>query len=155
MSQTAHYREQHAEIMDLVGQIQALLDPVTLVAQSQQAWQLLIQLSGKLSIHLAAEDLQLYPQCQRSSHAPLRVLGERFARDMQPISRTFTAYAMKWRGSMSIASNPKGFIADTQQVFSALGERVHQEETVLYVALDEGPEDCLVAVPSYATSGSV
>lgn len=62
MAATDNFRKQHAEIIEIVKQIEPALVPQNLSANPASIKPLLTSLMGKLSVHLAMEDNALYPR---------------------------------------------------------------------------------------------
>jgi len=138
MATTDLYRKQHADLVNLVGQIVTKLDAGKLKgADAAPTADLLKALAGKLIIHLAAEDQQLYPKMAKSSDKIVAATAKRFQQEMGGLKAAFEAYYGKWSMAKAIQSDPPGFIAATKGVFDALGKRVQRENTELYPLADK------------------
>lgn len=139
MRNTERYREQHTEIMRLAGDLSKRLIPANLAVDGSEARAILADLSGKLFVHLAAEDNVLYPKLLKSPDPAARALAQRFAADMQPISKAFKAYAVRWGNARTIQADAQAFIKETREMLGAYGERVRREHAELYSLADSLP----------------
>lgn len=137
MSYTERYRAQHAEIMRLATELGRHLTPDALQRDASAPRAVLAELSGKLLVHLAAEDNVLYPRMLKSSDAKARALAQRFIDEMQPISKAFKDYAVRWGSARAIQSGAEAFIHETREILAALGERVRREHAELYALADK------------------
>jgi iron-sulfur cluster repair protein YtfE (RIC family) len=61
MSATGKYRAQHEELLELASKISARLDVEAISLDPGRVKNMISQLMGKLSYHLAMEDELLYP----------------------------------------------------------------------------------------------
>lgn len=136
MSKTERYRTQHGEIMRLAGDLERELVSKTLAADAGKAREVLSQLTGKLLVHLAAEDNLLYPQLLKSSESATRSVAERFSAEMKPISESFKSYASRWASARTIQTDAEGFVKETRAICKALGERIRREHAELYPLAD-------------------
>jgi hypothetical protein len=139
MSRTHRYRHQHTEIMRLATQLGDHLVPSQLAADGAEARRILSELSGKLIVHLAAEDNLLYPQLLNSRDLAARKLARRFLNEMGPLADAFKDYAVRWGILKRIQSKPEQFAEETQAIIKTLSERILRENTELYPLAD----DCL------------
>jgi hypothetical protein len=139
VSNTERYRGQHAEIMRLASDLKRRLIPASLAADCAPVHTILGQLGGKLFVHLAAEDSVLYPKLLRSPDTTIREVAQDFVDEMQPISKAFKAYAIRWGTSRAIQSDVQGFITETRKILAALDERMRCEHTDLYALVDQMP----------------
>ena len=137
MSATAIYRKQHAELVELIQAIAGNLDESALAnGAAADASEMLTKLAGKLLVHLAAEDYGLYPKMIESGNGEAVSTAKQYQDEMGGLKEAFTGYYAKWNGAEKIRADAAGFIAETQGVFKALGERVQKENTVLYPLAD-------------------
>ncbi|HEV2270463.1 MAG TPA: hemerythrin domain-containing protein [Steroidobacteraceae bacterium] len=136
MSNTERYRAQHAEIMRLATDLKRHLSPAALAADPGPARHILSELSGKLLMHLAAEDNVLYPQMLKSTDAKARALAQRFVAEMQPITDAFKQYAVRWANAKSIQAGAESFVRETNRIMTVLNERIRREHTELYSLAD-------------------
>lgn len=136
MGHTDRYRQQHAEIMRLAVEIGKRLEPATLVNSAAEVRKLLSEMSGKIIVHLAAEDTVLYPLLQKSKDPSTKALAARFAAEMGPIAQAFQNYAVRWGMESEIRSKPDAFASETKAIVKALSERIRKENTELYPLAD-------------------
>ena len=137
MSTTKMYRDQHAELVEVIQDIADKLDPTSLAnGGATEATALLKVLAGKLLLHLAAEDKHLYPNLITSTDSELATTAKQFQDEMGGLKGAFQAYYGKWNTPEAVQGDPAGFIEHTQGVFEALGTRVEKENTVLYPLAD-------------------
>lgn len=137
MSHTDRYRQQHSEIMRLATDLGKKLVPSQLAVGASDARRLLSELSGKFIVHLAAEDMLLYPMMLKCKDASAQALAKRFAVDMQPMAQAFKDYAVRWNAAAEIQKNPEGFTNETRGIIKALSERIRKENTELYPLADK------------------
>ena len=136
MARTDNLREQHKDIVKIVTDISGLLSPEK-IKDASEVHKLLLALSGKLKMHLAAEDKVLYPYLLKSKDANVHNVAKQFIDEMGSIGTAFEGYINKWKIKTEIEKNASGFIADTQGLFGVLGARVGKEESVLYPMADK------------------
>jgi len=136
VSNTERYRAQHAEILRLASDLKRHLSPATLAADAGPARHILSELSGKLLMHLAAEDNVFYPQMLRSADTKTRALTRRFVAEMHPIADAFKQYAARWGNARTIQDNAESFVRETQRIIQVLGERIRREHVELYSLAD-------------------
>ncbi len=137
MAYTEKFRIQHGELLNVVKSIAALLDADKLRADATEARHLLSVLHGKLSVHLAMEDKSLYPRLLRHHDSDIRATTQRYMDEMGSLAGAFKDYVGHWPTPSAIQANPDTFIAETNGVFEALGKRVQQENSELYVLADQ------------------
>lgn len=131
MGFTDKFRQQHDEILGLVGDLNAKLKAR---ADAQDLRGTLSSLAGKLNFHLAMEDKALYPRLMTMDARTSKVAG-RFMEEMGGLGEVFTTYNNRWQVS-AIRSDPEGFAVETRKVFTALGKRIARENAELYPLAD-------------------
>lgn len=134
---TAQFRQQHAEIVEVVQDITFFIRETSVVNDIPEIVSLLIRLSGKLKVHLAMEDSSLYPDMLNSSNEKAVETAQAFQEEMGGLAKAFLDYMSNWRSPDSIADNPEGFKVATAGLFEALGDRVQRENSDLYRLADE------------------
>lgn len=134
---TSSLRQQHQDLLHIVGQIFPLLNPKLIDnAQGDRLRKLLLELTGKLNMHLAAEDKILYPKLASSNQPSLAATANQFAKEMGSIGLSYKEYMTKYPNGATIFKNANSFCADTSAIFSALGTRIKREESELYPMAD-------------------
>lgn len=137
MAYTQKFRVQHGELLNVAKSIAGLLDAAALREDATEVRHLLSVLHGKLSVHLAMEDKSLYPRLLRHHDSNIRETTQRYIDEMGSLAGAFKAYVERWPTPSAIQSDPETFIAETGGVFEAIGKRVQQENSELYVLADE------------------
>jgi hypothetical protein len=132
MSFTDKFRQQHEEILDMVGELNQKLKAK---AEAQEMRGVLSNLAGKLNFHLAMEDKALYPRLMKQD-AGASAVATRFMEEMGGLGAVFMTYNNKWQVS-AIRADPAGFASETRQVFVALGKRIARENAELYPLADK------------------
>lgn len=131
MSFTAKFRQQHDEILELVGELTRGLKAN---ADAETLRGVLSNLAGKLNFHLAMEDKALYPRILKMD-AKASAMAGKFMEEMGGLGEAFSNYNNKWQVS-AIRSDPAGFASATHKVFAALGKRIARENAELYPLAD-------------------
>lgn len=136
MSRTEKFREQHKELVDMVGLLQPLLSPAKLSKEGALARSLLGQFAAKLNIHLAMEDKALYPQLLQHKDLAVQAKAKAFMDQMGGIKDAFTAYMGKYPSAHAIEAAPTAFISDTEGLIKVLAARIQSEDSDLYALVD-------------------
>ena len=132
MGFTDKFRQQHDEILEMVGELNTKLKAR---GDAQDLRGALSNLAGKLNFHLAMEDKALYPRLMKLDAQASKMAG-RFMEEMGGLAEVFSTYNAKWQVS-AIRSDPEGFAAETRKVFTALGKRIARENAELYPLADK------------------
>ena len=135
MSSTVRFREQHAEILRLAADLQAVPER-QLRENAGPARKILSNLLGKLTLHLAVEDRSVYPQLQSSPNAAVASMAKRFEKEMGGIAANVQTWAKCWPTSATIEAEPRRFITDTAGIVTVLKKRMQRENLELYAAVD-------------------
>ncbi|NFV80488.1 hemerythrin domain-containing protein [Magnetospirillum aberrantis] len=136
MRKTETYRQHHQELRAIASRIEAVLDPDSIAATPDAVAQVVRELFGKFSVHLAIEDNSLYPRAKSTGDAHLRSVASRFESEMGDLGKRFDAYRHTWPGPLAIGRDPVRFATETRMVLEALRERVAREESQLYDLID-------------------
>lgn len=136
MARTDRFRLQHTELLQLAGQLDALLKPAELALDGTAARSCLSKLIGKLTLHLSSEDKLFYPELVSHKDTTVAALARRFSEEMKTTAPQVIAYNAKWSTPSAIKANPDAFIKETKQVISILGNRIKRENQELYAAAD-------------------
>ena len=137
MGRTDDLRTKHQELLNIAAQISGELDAGKLSEGAKQARSLLSTLAGKLGIHLAVEDKNLYPELLNHKDENVRATAKRFIDEMGDIAEAFKNYVDKWPHSKAIQDNPQDFITETKGIFDALSTRISKEDNELYSLVDK------------------
>ncbi len=126
------YRRQHEEILGIAAMILKPLEAPGLGQDAHQVHSLLSQLAGKLSVHLAMEDESLYPKLLEHSDEEVRSMARDYLSEMGDLAKTFKSYMDTWNTVEAIKDDPDEFVSRTNQLFSALANRITREDKELY-----------------------
>ncbi len=137
MARTDNFKNQHVQILTIARDIKALLTSPDAAKHTVEVRQLLSQLSGKLSFHLAMEDKSLYPFMSSHADAHVKALSKQYSDEMGSLGQTFKAYLGKWSNAMLIDADLPGFVGETRDVINALVRRIQREDTELYPMVDK------------------
>lgn len=137
MRKTESYRQHHHELRAIAARIETMLDPAAIQNDPPAIANVVRQLFGKFSVHLAIEDNSLYPRIKTHPDARVRETATRFETEMGGLSQRFDAYRKAWPGPLAIARDPAAFVKETREVLDALKARVAREETQLYDLIDQ------------------
>lgn len=130
---TTSLRQQHAELGSVITAMQQALKERKPGADIRA---LLVTLSGKLSIHLAAEDRMLYPALQAAKDPAVAEMARRFAEEMGGLAVNFKTFTHTYVSGSVIDADRDGFVKAFQGVVDAVLKRVKAEEDTLYPAAD-------------------
>lgn len=133
---TDSFKTQHREALEVAGKIAAEFSGDT-VKNPDAARTQLSALIGKLTIHLAMEDKNLYPKAESSSNEDLRKMSVKLKTEMSGLAQAVVAYGQKWGTAAKIAADQKTFITETKGVFDALKKRIDVEERDFYPLIDK------------------
>jgi iron-sulfur cluster repair protein YtfE (RIC family) len=137
MSRTDNFRKQHAEILNIAREINALLSDTLSESAAAAIRPLLAKLAGVVSLHLAMEDKSLYPQLSAHADASVRSLSQRYSSEMGSLAAAFGDYMKRWQTTTQMRADPARFSAESKAVFNALSKRIHLENVELYVLVDK------------------
>ena len=130
---TATLREQHA---GLASQLGAIDQAIKAGRSGNDLRKMLIEFSGKLTVHLAAEDRMVYPQLQSSLDSSIAAMAKRFAAEMGGLGAAFKAFNHTYNTGVAIDSDRVGFTKAFNGIVAAIVARVKAEEHDLYAAVD-------------------
>lgn len=136
MALTDNLVKQHVDLLNLIEQITAQLQVDKVTSNTDDISNLLSQLAGKLTMHLAVEDKSLYPKLLGHSDEKVQRVTQKYIDEMGTLAEAFTSYLDKWRGADAKRDNAQGFIDETKAVFGALDKRIKSENSDLYPLLE-------------------
>ena len=137
MSRIDDLRKAHKELLEIAGQISAMLFVDTVSEKSEEISRLLSSLLGKLNFHLMMEDKHLYPDFFKHSDKKVRNIAMDFSDEMGGIAQHLRQYRDTWSNASAIKDNPKEFISETRGVFKALAKRIDKEDNELYPLVEK------------------
>lgn len=124
-------KQQHVEILRHVDDLRRL-SRAGVADNAQGIAGGVVAMSSLIKLHLAAEELALYPALQRSGNPMLAQLGARFQSDMRPIAAAFDAFARRWNTAQSIRADVDGFRRAANETLRCLWERMRLENRDFY-----------------------
>ena len=130
---TASLRQQHAELGAILGNLARMAKTGSPGSEIRAA---LVDLSGKLTMHLAGEDRMVYPALQASKDPQVAAMAKRFATEMGGLGAAFKAFTHRFATPALIEADRSGFASTLQGVTEAIVKRVQAEERELYPAAD-------------------
>jgi hypothetical protein len=136
MRKTDNFRKHHDDLRAIVARLEPLLDVAAIAAKPEAVAQVMLDLFGKFSVHLAIEDKTLYPKYVNHADARLRQVAAGFQAEMGDLSKRFDAYKRGWPGPSAIGRDAAGFVSATRDILALLKARVAREEEGLYDLID-------------------
>lgn len=133
-------RRQHEAALDMA---QRLLELIAAYKAGNSAYPILMQLNrlyGVLRIHLALEDVQLYPALASSPDQEVAKTARRYVEEMGSLALDLECFARHWSCSASIANNFAEFREAAQDLMLALAVRIERENQQLYPLADAAME---------------
>ena len=137
MSFTKKYRDQHEELLQMVGKIAPYLQESKVKESAEEISKMLIALTGKLKLHLAIEDEHLYPLLTKSNDPSVKNMAAQFMKEMGGIAKAYGDYRTKWALPQTMKAQPQEFIKDTLAVVKVLQDRISRENNQLYQIADK------------------
>jgi hemerythrin-like domain-containing protein len=134
MSSLAQLRGEHAELVKIVKELQALIEgdaPPPAVA----LFDVRRRLSSMLIAHLKAEDWVLYPPLLSSADTKVAETARHFVDEMGGLAQAFTVYIERW-DALSIESDWPRYQRESRGIIEALTTRIIRENRELYPLLE-------------------
>lgn len=146
--------KQHADIIEQMGTLRALLDLPNSAPLSVDMGRRLDVLAATVALHLSIEDREFYPALLVSGHDKCRDTAERFFVEMGHLRRAFLNYREKWKLDRDIQSRFRAFVEETQQIFSLVETRIQRENKELFPlwAEEKGRAIPVTGAPGVASS---
>ena len=127
--------EHHKKLWDFLQKLQSYQSDAEVLAHGKEISATISQLSGILSVHLAAEDKYLYPALQKDPAAHIQQLAAKFSREMGTLADVYKAYRDRFMLTSQIEADPDLFLKETARVLQALSNRLQKEDKELYPLL--------------------
>ena len=127
--------EHHKKLWDFLQKLQSYQSDAEVLAHGKEIFATISQLSGILSVHLAAEDKYLYPALQKDPAAHIQQLAAKFSREMGTLADVYKAYRVRFMLTSQIEADPALFLQETARVLQALSNRLQKEDKELYPLL--------------------
>lgn len=128
----ATLERQHKEIEEIVLDIKQTINNNDIEGDAAHIAKQISMLTGKLRIHLATEDKNMYPYLLENGDEKVKRIAKEYADEMGHISEAFMAYKDKFNTRTKIINSPQEFMSETKEIFKVLGERMDKEDTHLY-----------------------
>lgn len=129
------FKQQHVDIIKCISDLREL-SRSGVGDNAEKISQLIISMSSMIRLHLAVEDNALYPALKTSSNSSLARMGERFQDEMGSIASAYLSFARRWNTAANLRQNPDEFRADANNVLKLLFDRMRQEDTEFYPAIE-------------------
>ena len=136
MSLTADLRNQHSDALAMFDRLFDLMDGYD---GGRDAFEISLQMGklvGLLRIHLAQEDVQLYPRLMASPDEQVARMARSYAAEMGDLAIELEIFAAHWSCSASIVSNFEEFRDDANSLLLQLAVRIEREDRHLYPLAD-------------------
>ena len=134
MSDIARLRQDHAQLVAIVGKLEAAIDQDA-PPPAVELFAIRRELASTLIAHLKAEDWALYPRLFESKDPEVAATAKAFSDEMGGLAEAFGVYAQRW-DAMSIQNNWSGFRSETRGIVDALSCRIIRENRQLYPLID-------------------
>lgn len=134
MSSLAQLREEHAELVRIVGELQVLIErdvppaPVELFNVRRR-------LSSVLIGHLKAEDWVLYPPLLSCNDPEIAATAKQFVDEMGGLAQAYSVFNERW-DALSIECDWAGYCKAAGGIIEALSNRIQRENRDLYSLLE-------------------
>lgn len=132
MTRLDNLRRQHEAALDMAQRLLELIDGYK---AGNPAYPILMQLNrlyGVLRIHLALEDVELYPALAASPDPQVARTAQVYIEEMGSLALDLECFARHWSCSASIAGNFDEFRDAAQDLMLALAVRIERESQHLY-----------------------
>jgi hypothetical protein len=136
MIKTDILRQQHEAALDMA---QRLLDLIDSYRPGTAAHPILMQLNrlyGILRVHLAHEDVELYPALMGSGDPFVARTARQYVAEMGSLAIDLECFAQHWSCSASIAGNFDEFSEAARAMVLELAVRIEREDKYLYPLTD-------------------
>ena len=118
-------------LIDLIDEYRGDADAAPLALQFNK-------LFGLLRVHLAQEDVQLYPELVNSDDRQVASMAGAYISEMGGLASELELFAQRWSSSAVIASDFFEFAEAARELVLRLAVRIEREERYLY-PLAENP----------------
>jgi hypothetical protein len=125
-------RAQHDEALAMADRLIDLADHHDPRSAAIPILMQLNRLLGLLRVHLAHEDVELYPTLTASRDALIARTAQRFVDEMGSLAGELECFARRWSCSVSIAGNIDEFREGIHQLVMTLAVRIERENRILY-----------------------
>lgn len=138
-------RRQHDEALNMAQRLLELIDAYRPGSPAQSILMQLNRLYGVLRVHLAHEDVELYPALTASTDPEIARTARHYVDEMGGLALNLECFARHWSCSASIVSNFQEFSQAANDLMLALAVRIERENQFLYPLADRAIEAALSA----------
>ncbi len=135
MSSLAQLRQEHAELVRIVGELAAMID-CDAPPPSVELFNVRRKLSSVLIAHLKGEDWVLYPPLLSSADPAVAATAKQFVDEMGGLAQAYSVFYERW-DALSIESNWNGYREAADAIIEALNNRIIRENRDLYPLLEK------------------
>ena len=125
-------RQQHDAALAMADRLIDLVDNYDPATAAIPILMQLNRLLGILRVHLAHEDVELYPKLIESSDPEVARTASAYVAEMGSLAMDLEWFAQHWSCSASIAGNIGEFREGVHQLVLALAVRIERENRYLY-----------------------
>jgi len=136
-------RRQHDAALDMAQRLLELIDGYRAGTPTYSILMQLNRLYGVLRVHLAHEDVELYPALTASPDPDVARTARHYVEEMGGLALDLECFARHWSCSASITSNFDEFRQAAQDLMLALAVRIERENQYLYPLADRAIEAAL------------
>jgi len=129
------FKKQHLDILECITELRKF-SKAGISENAAEISKLIVSMSSIIKLHLAVEDQFLYPALRNGSNATLATMGKKFQDEMGSIASAYMVFASRWNNAPKVSCDPEGFRSDANTVLKMLYERIHQENTIFYPAIE-------------------
>ena len=129
-------RRQHGTAQDVAASLMAAVASYRDRYDAVPIARLVGKLNALLRVHLAYEDLVLYPMLMRSRDPQVAGLAHWFHDEMGALAPQFEEFARRWSGPTVIDMMFDRFRDEATEILAALGARIERENNQLYPLAD-------------------
>jgi hypothetical protein len=140
MVNTGILRQQHDAAMSMADRLIGLADNYQAGTPAVSILMQLNRLLGILRVHLAHEDVELYPGLMNSCDAHVARTATTYFAEMGGLATDLEYFSRHWSCSVSIAGNIDEFRFDLHELMLALAVRIERENRYLYPLAESHPE---------------
>ena len=126
---------QHQDILKLTQDISAFCTPDKVEEKAFSIAMLISQLSGRINVHLLAEDQHVYPSLMSHKDSRIQQISNRFAAEMGGLAQKFNDFKSRYAASAQIKADTAPFLYEAKFVLEAIQERIAPEERELYTLM--------------------
>jgi len=139
MVNTEILRQQHDAALLMADRLVDLVDNYDSRTAAIPILMQINRLLGILRVHLAHEDVELYPKLIESSDPEVARTAATYVAEMGSLAMDLEWFAQHWSCSASIAGNIDEFREGVHQLVLALAVRIERENRYLYPLAESDP----------------